>query len=113
MMTITRQIETMEYKEQVAKACVWSTGLEDRVVHASGLRNVALATHAILGGVSRQKRDRTLREVVRETRRSKSRVRNGSSPENVMEPTDDRVRLSRLSHSHTCRYCNFFIRNNR
>ena len=36
VMTIIRQIEGMEYKEQAAKTGVWSTGLEVRVGHASG-----------------------------------------------------------------------------
>jgi hypothetical protein len=35
-MTIIRQIEEMEYKEQAAKAGAWSTGLEGRVGHGSG-----------------------------------------------------------------------------
>jgi hypothetical protein len=35
-MASIRQIEEMEYKEQVAKAGAWSTGLEARVGHASG-----------------------------------------------------------------------------
>ena len=40
-----------------------------------GVRNVAFATHAILGGARRQKRGRAVREVGREARRSKSRGR--------------------------------------
>ena len=36
VMTIIRQIEEMEYKEQAAKAGAWSTGLEGRVGHGRG-----------------------------------------------------------------------------
>ena len=36
MMTIIRQIEEMEYIEQVVKSGVWSSGLEGRVGNTSG-----------------------------------------------------------------------------
>jgi hypothetical protein len=39
------------------------------------VRNVAFATHAILGGARRQKRGRSVTEVGREARRSKTRGR--------------------------------------
>jgi hypothetical protein len=39
------------------------------------VRNVAFATHAILGGARRQKRGRAVREVGREARSSKTRGR--------------------------------------
>ena len=39
------------------------------------LRNVAFATHAIVGGAMRQKRGRVVREVGREARSSKTRGR--------------------------------------
>jgi hypothetical protein len=40
LMTIIRHIEEMEYKEQAAKAGVWSTGLEGRVGHGNGMQKV-------------------------------------------------------------------------
>jgi hypothetical protein len=58
-LTIIRQIEEMEYKEQATKAGAWSTGLESRV--RKWVRNVALATHTILGEARRQKRGRAVR----------------------------------------------------
>ncbi len=77
IVVIIRQMEEMEYKEQAAKAGVWSTGLEGRLGLEVGkwVRNVAFATYVILGGVRRQKRDHVVREMGREARSSKTRGR--------------------------------------
>ena len=40
MMTIIRHIEELEYKEQAVKAGAWSTGLEGRFGHGSGMQKV-------------------------------------------------------------------------
>jgi hypothetical protein len=75
VMVSIQQIEEMEYKEQVTATEVgaWSSGRRAGLGMEMGkwVRNVAFATHAILGGARRQKRDRSVREV----RSSKTRGR--------------------------------------
>ena len=75
-MVIICEIEEMEYKQQEAKAGAWSTGLEGLVGHGGGkvAEKRRFATHTNLGGRG-GRRGRTVREVGRETRSSKTRGR--------------------------------------
>ena len=77
-MVIIGKIEEMEYKEQSDKSVLGPLGLKVGLGMVVGkwVRKVALATHAILGGTSRQKRVREVREVGWEARSSKTRDRN-------------------------------------